>query len=127
MSSRSILGLFVLCFGVSGLAMSADSEKERAATKKALSDVQEFIGPWKGNGEMNDGKKEIWKESVVWGWKFKGDDAWLTVEVTDGKTFDKGELKYLPEAKAYELTVTDKNKKESGGDEKISTCSTAES
>lgn len=110
MTARATFAL-ILIGSFAGLSASADSEKDRAIAKKALSDVQEFVGPWKGTGESAD-KKEIWKEAMIWGWKFKGDDTWITVEFTDSKQFDKGELKYLPEKKLYQLTLTDKAKKE---------------
>jgi hypothetical protein len=112
MKSCSALGLVVLSCCFAGLANSADTEKDRAAIKKALGELQEFIGPWKGNGETKEGKSQIWKETMNWGWKFKGDDSWMGVEFTDSKSFDKGELKYLPEKKLYQLTLTDKDKKD---------------
>jgi hypothetical protein len=111
MTARAAVAL-ILFTSFAGLSTSADSEKDRLAVKKALTDLQEFIGPWKGNGEFAGDKKEIWKESMNWGWRFKGDDTWIAVEFADSKQFDKGELKYLPEKKLYQLTLSDKDKKE---------------
>ena len=42
---------------------------------------------------------------------FKGDDAWMALNVKDGKLFKSGELRYLPEKKLYRLTATDKSDK----------------
>ena len=41
---------------------------------------------------------------MQWGWKFKGDDCWLTIDFVGGKFLKSGEVRYLPEKKKYELT-----------------------
>ena len=51
---------------------------------------------------------ENWKENVSWSWKFKGSDAWIMVNFENGKYFSKGELRFLPDTKKYQLTLTDK-------------------
>ncbi|MFM7540843.1 MAG: hypothetical protein ACKO9Z_14405, partial [Planctomycetota bacterium] len=69
----------VLCaLLLAGLAVSARSDN---ASKEALAQLHEFIGKWNGNGNPA-GKKTVagWKETFSWGWRFKGDDAWLTLE-----------------------------------------------
>lgn len=93
-------------------ATAADT-KDTAASKKALQEVGEFIGEWKGNGEAKQGgKNTLWKETLNLGWKFKDGDSWILLKVTDGKFVTKGELRYDPEKKVYTLTVTDAAKKE---------------
>lgn len=102
-----LAGLFALT------APGADTKADAAKAKKALQDVGDFVGQWNLTGESKAaGRLTSWKETASWGWKFKGDDAWLTVEVADGKYFKTGELRYLPAKKAYQLTVTDKAGKE---------------
>ena len=49
---------------------------------------------------------------MSWGWKFKGNSAWMNVEFKDGKYLLQGDLKYIPSKKKYQLIVLDKEKKE---------------
>ncbi len=116
--------LAALAAGILGLAaMSATAQPEKKAkpedqakAKKALQEVQDFIGMWNLEGQQKIGTKaEAWQEKVTWGWKFKDGDAWITVsfsqvkgkEVTEGKGkhFNSGELKYNLEKKKYLLTL----------------------
>ena len=76
------------------------------AAKKGLQQVGEFVGEWKGAGTVA-GKKSVWKETISWGWSFKGGEPRLTLTVADGKFVKAGALAYLPEKKAYRLTATD--------------------
>ncbi len=100
----AVAGLFGLAAG--GPA-GAQSKADAAKAKKALQEVQEFIGQWeKLEGTQKVGGKTVaWKEDMEWGWRFKGDDAWIHIESKGGKLFDKGDLKYLPAKKKYQLTA----------------------
>jgi hypothetical protein len=102
------LGLVVGLFG-SVLAAPAD-KAEREKVKEALRELQDFIGGWKGSGgpdKPRPGPRDpIWSETVQWAWRFKGDDAWLTVDIKGSKFFKGGEVRYLPAKKLYELTAT---------------------
>lgn len=99
--------LAVLLLPLQGL--SADSK----AVKEALQALGEFIGDWKGNGgpdKPKPGPKDpLWSEQISWSWRFKGDDAWLTINVKNARHFVSGEMRYLPEKKLYELTALDKD------------------
>lgn len=98
-------------------ATAADTKDE---SKKALQEVGEFVGEWKGNGEAKQGgKNTLWKETLNLGWKFKDGDSWIILKVTDGKFVSKGELRYDAEKKLYTLTVTDAAKKETVYDGKL--------
>jgi len=101
-----LLGLIALVMP----ALAADSA-DKAAAKEALKELQDYIGGWKGNGgpdKPRPGPRDpVWSESVSWSWRFKGDDAWLTLKVKDGKILKSGEMRYLPDKKAYQLTATD--------------------
>lgn len=90
------------------------ADKNTEASKKALQELGEFIGQWKGNGDAKiDGKNAIWKETIDFGWKFaKSGDSWIALDVTDGKFLTKGALKYDPMKKQYVFTATDKDGKE---------------
>ena len=87
------------------------ADKEENSAKEALKNLNDFIGEWKGSGAPEKAKpasKEIWSETVQWGWKFKGDDAWITLAFKNGKYFKSGEIRYGAEKKNYELTLLDK-------------------
>lgn len=95
----------------SGLAQPDKAVKpaDQAKAKKALQEVQDFIGLWNLEGTQKVGAKtEAWKEKVSWGWKFKDGNSWITVDFADGKGkyFSTGELRYNTEKKKYALTLT---------------------
>ncbi len=82
---------------------------EPSSAKEALQALNDFIGGWKGNGTSEKDRTAIWKESAKWGWRFKGKDAWLTLDIPEGKYFKKGEMRYLPDREVYRLTLTDRS------------------
>ncbi len=84
---------------------------DQTSPKEALKAFNEFIGTWDGAGDAQRPRKEAWSETVSWGWRFKGDDAWLTMQVQDGKFLRSGELRYLPQKKHYQLTALDRSNK----------------
>ncbi len=108
------LGFLLGLIGLVVPAPAADST-DKAASKEALQELQDFIGGWKGNGGPDKPRPSprdpVWSENVSWSWRFKGDDAWLTMTVKDGKIFKSGEMRYLPDKKLYQLTTTDKDGK----------------
>jgi hypothetical protein len=104
------VGLFLFAAADS---RTAETDKDQEAAKKALQYFQEYIGGWAGDGQTKTGKSETWKESMNWGWKFAKDgSASLQVEFKDDKNFEKGEVKFLPAKKKYELTLAGKDKKD---------------
>jgi YHS domain-containing protein len=109
-------GLFGLSHGTGAAQPEKKAKPEdQAKAKKALQDVQDFIGEWNLEGTQKVGAKtEAWKEKVNWGWKFKDGDAWLTVNFAEGKGkyFKDGELKYDVEGKKYVLTLNPAGKDE---------------
>jgi hypothetical protein len=72
--------------------------------KEALQELQPFIGSWKGVAEKG---ASSWKESASWSWRFKGQDAWLAVEMAGSKLFKNGELRFLADKGKYQLTLSD--------------------
>lgn len=110
-----LLGGMLLVGAAIGHARQQPSPADLAKSKKALQEVQDFIGVW--NLEVRqkvDNKDVAVKEKVSWGWKFKGDDAWIVVEFADGKgkTFTRGDLRYLVAKKQYQLTLVAADKSE---------------
>lgn len=99
-----ITPLAVLFFALGASAADDDA-------KTALQALNEFIGDWKGSGAPEKPRpeaRETWQETVRWSWRFKGDDAWLTLKVENGKHLKSGELRYLTDRKRYQLTTADK-------------------
>ncbi len=93
----------------------ADNPEPKNA-KEALQAFNTLIGEWKGTGlpmgKLPQVPRGFWIETQNWSWKFKDEDAWLTVRFVDGQFFRKGELKYLPNKKEYQLTLETTDKKE---------------
>lgn len=90
-------------------------DKDFATSKKALLEVQDFIGLWNLEGTQKmSGKTTAWKEKVSWGWRFKDGDSWITVDFAEGKGkyFKNGTLKYDVEKKKYILALTLSDKSE---------------
>src|SRR5262245_7299589 len=105
--------LLVVLFALPRLA--ADDGEEPASAKEALQALNDYIGEWKGTGDIEPAKKvskTFWVETVNWAWRFEKDEASLLMSVKDGKFFKSGELRYLMTKKKYQLTATDlKDKK----------------
>ena len=114
---KRLFGLVVM-IAVAALAVEALTTQSKAAptsdqkkVKEKLQELHEFIGLFNANGGPDKAKaapNELCKETVNWGWKFKGDDTWLTVEFKDGKYFKSGEMRYLTAKNKYEFTLVDK-------------------
>src|SRR6478609_12125251 len=68
--------------------------------KEALQPFNILVGSWRGSGAPEGTTEErvagAWSETITWEWKFKDQDAWLTVTFTKGKHFTKGELRTHP-------------------------------
>ncbi len=92
-------------------APAADTKPTKAdlaKTRKALQEVQEFVGVWKMNGTPKGGKGS-WTEEAEWAWRFDKVDkdvAWIAVKFDKGKFYAGGDLTYLPATKKYQLTLT---------------------
>jgi hypothetical protein len=109
---RFLPALAILSLSFSFIAARADEGDDELSAKAALQVINDFIGEWKGSGGPEKRRvepKETWQESVSWSWRFKGDDAWLIVNIKNGRYLKSGELRYLPDKKRYQLTATDKD------------------
>ena len=98
---RHILSLAVIALLLGSVALFAQADDN--PTKEKLQELQEFIGTWEANGGP-DGKKGSlkgnWKETINWNWRYKRDDAWLTLEVKGGKVFESGDLRWDEDKKS---------------------------
>lgn len=100
--SLVLVSTLMTCVGIAN-RMADDDAREK------LQELQDFIGSWEASGGP-DGKKGAlkgnWKENLAWNWRFKGDDAWLSLEVKDGKVLKGGDLKWNGDKKAYQFNAT---------------------
>ena len=117
----ALTALAVVLFALTGSPAAsqdkADAKKpeDLAKAKKALQEVQDFIGLWNLEGTQKEGGRTVaWKEKVSWGWKFKDGDAWIVANFAEGKGkyFTAGVLRYDVEKKKYVLTLTGADKTE---------------
>jgi hypothetical protein len=96
----------VLVLGVH--TAEAQNTKKIEELKKGLQALNDFVGTWNGDGKSGPSKpKASWAEQLEWGWRFKGDDVWMTWKLKDGKLFKSGELHYMPDKKNFQLTLVD--------------------
>jgi len=118
-----LLALAALAAGLSALTGTPTASQEAkkptpadaAKAKKALQEVQDFIGLWNLEGTQKEGGKTVaWKEKVSWGWKFKDGNAWIAAEFGEGKGkfFTAGTLRYDVAKKKYVLALTGADKAE---------------
>jgi hypothetical protein len=112
------VGAFLTLALVLRSAAAGDSDEQKKV-KEALQELNDYIGPWKGNGTSEQDRLAIWRESADWSWRFKGKDAWLTLKLDPGKHFKGGELRYLPDQELYQMTMTDKDGKKQVFDGKV--------
>jgi hypothetical protein len=116
----ALAALAAATFGMGGSpAASQEAKKPKPEdvekAKKALQEVQDFIGLWNLEGTQKEGGRTVaWKEKVSWGWKFKDGDVWIAAEFGEGKGkhFTAGTLRYDVAKKKYFLTLTGADKTE---------------
>lgn len=102
-------GLLLLC------CLSTSAQENKKSPRDALQPLNGLIGEWKGTGmplSADAKKKGFWIEKMDWSWQFKGDQAWMTVKIGNGKYFTSGKLEFLPDTSTYQLTLDtpEKNK-----------------
>jgi hypothetical protein len=92
-----------------GPAIRGAEDAGKSSPKQALRAFNDLIGKWKGTGTPEGTREQkergLWTESMNWRWQFKGEDAWLQVSFAKSKHFAKGELRYLPQQKLFQLTL----------------------
>jgi len=111
---KSPLALIALAgFSLTLHSLFAADQKESKTAKEALQAFNDYVGTWKGNGEPGGrpAGKDFWSETVNWKWRFKKNDAWLVMDIQNGKHFKSAELHYLPDKEQYELSAVTKDDK----------------
>jgi hypothetical protein len=105
-----VIGLVTL---VSQLVARGGDEID--ARQAGLQALNEFIGRWNGAGGPDkpkpDPKDPTWQETLDWCWRFKGSDAWLSLNIKDGKYVQSAEIRYAPDKKAYTMRLVDAKKR----------------
>jgi hypothetical protein len=108
---RHLLAWALPCLMIVALSVHGADNEAKEARMEALRELNDFIGEWKGSGEPEKAKpaaNELWSETLTWGWRFKGDDAWLNLQIKNGKLYKSGDLRYLTDKKLYQLELVDK-------------------
>lgn len=106
---KRLFGLGALLALIVAVTATVAAEKSGVAAAKAgLAPLNDFVGEWNGTGGALPFKptNPAWKETINWGWRFKGDDAWMQLEFKNGKYHKAGELRYLPDRQKFQLTLT---------------------
>src|SRR5947209_14374966 len=103
------VGLTLLLALCPAVHIRAVDRPARRSPREALRPFNELIGRWRGTGipegTSEEKQRGFWSESIVWTWRFKKDDAWLTVTFGKGKHFTGGQLHYLPDKDLYRLEL----------------------
>lgn len=105
-----VLALVLVVAGALLHPSQAATPAEQKQMREALKELQDFIGDWEGAGNPDKVKlttaDPVWEEKVAWSWRFKGDDAWLSIDIKGSKHLKRGEIRYNLSKKAYELNAT---------------------
>ncbi|MDA1052128.1 MAG: hypothetical protein O3C40_16835 [Planctomycetota bacterium] len=97
---------------LTALMIGADRPDEQISGKQALSKLQDYVGQWRGVGQVRRGSTQgAWSETADWAWRFKDGNASLTFKVADAKYFETGTLRAIKGDAAFELSVDSENAK----------------
>src|SRR4051812_5853450 len=76
----------------------------RATDQASLAPLKNLVGEWRGVGQPKRGSNQgAWSEQAQWAWHFADGHASLLATTTDGKLYERLELK--PGAKPGELEL----------------------
>jgi hypothetical protein len=105
---RLLLCLLIIGFTIAAHTADAQDKKKQDELKKGLQGLNDFVGVWNGDGKSAPGKAKLsWAEQLEWGWRFKGDDVWMTWKLKDGKLFKSAEIRFVPAKKNFQVTAVD--------------------
>ena len=105
MKSRSF---WLLLLAVCCLFLGADSPNQRKSDKAVLSKLQDYVGSWRGVGQVRRGSNQgAWIEKSNWQWSFEGDETSLRFEAPKGKYLSEGKLLASDKVGHYQLITKD--------------------
>jgi YHS domain-containing protein len=94
-----VLALFSLLTG--------GADRNRAADKQALAELQVFVGAWRGVGQPKRGSTAgAWTEEAEWAWHFTDDETALAFTSPNGKYLSAGRLLPGGQPGQFELVGT---------------------
>lgn len=89
-------------------------EPKSPSPREALKPLGILVGTWKATGTPEGTREEKqkghWTETVSWEWQFKGEDAWLKLDIAKGRHFLGGELRSQGDGFKLIMTTVDKKK-----------------
>jgi hypothetical protein len=113
---RLVPSALLLGLACAWVSAPAAPSAEKAKAREELKKLQDFVGDWKGSGNPDKPRltprDPIWTETIAFGWRFKGDYAWLVLNIKGSKLLKSGEVRWLPAKKAYQLTAKTNDNKE---------------
>jgi hypothetical protein len=88
-------------------ALAADPpDKDKAAQKQRLAEVQQLVGQWRGVGLPQRGSTQgSWVEEANWAWKFQAAGPALVAELPKTKYFQRLQLRTGDEAGQFVLVA----------------------
>lgn len=100
----------LLCVGsFSSVTLPTHGADTPRSAKEALQPFNDLVGTWNGTatpaGTREEQQKGFWTEVIHFEWQFKGNDAWIKLAFDRSKHFAAGELRYLADKNAYQLTL----------------------
>ena len=101
----SLLALLVAgALAIESLAIADEQSRSRADDQEALTPLQEFVGTWRGVGQLRRGSNEgSWIEESDWAWSFPDGGAALAFRSPESKYFAEGTLLPGGEAGTFRL------------------------
>lgn len=88
------------------LFLGADTSDRREAEKEALAPLQDYVGAWRGAGQLRRGAVEgAWTEQSDWAWKFTDKGAALAFESATPKYLGSGLLTSTGKSGQYRLVA----------------------
>lgn len=104
---RPVRRVTKLATAVGLLAMlAADQPPAAVSARQALTQLQGFVGDWRGVGQVRRGSTQgAWQEECGWAWKFGAEQTALTFKIDDARFLRDGALQWNPQSKQFELTA----------------------
>ena len=90
-------------------AFAADTTRSPLTPRQGLEPFGVLVGSWRGTGTPAGTAAEqragFWQETFAVCWKFKKDDAWLSLEFDKSKHFKSAQIRYEPKDERYHVKL----------------------